>query len=116
MTDHAHDGQHHHQSFLSKYVFSTDHKMIGMQDMFTGLFMGLLGGFLVYALRMLQAFAGKEVPIYGLVNANQYNALATNHGTVMIFWLAMPVLIAAFGNFLIPLMIGADDMVFPRLN
>ena len=45
-----------------------------------------------------------------------YNSLVTNHGTIMIFWVAMPVLIAAFGNFLIPLMIGCDDMVFPRIN
>ncbi|HKI82143.1 MAG TPA: cbb3-type cytochrome c oxidase subunit I, partial [Pseudodesulfovibrio sp.] len=46
----------------------------------------------------------------------EYNSLITNHGSIMIFWVAMPVLIAAFGNFLIPLMIGADDMVFPRIN
>ena len=46
----------------------------------------------------------------------EYNALVTNHGSIMIFWVAMPLLIAAFGNFLIPLMIGADDMVFPRIN
>jgi cytochrome c oxidase subunit 1 len=50
------------------------------------------------------------------VSQGEYNALVTNHGTIMIFWVAMPMLIAAFGNFLIPLMIGADDMVFPRIN
>jgi len=49
-------------------------------------------------------------------DSDDYNALATNHGAVMIFWVAMPVLIAALGNYLIPLMIGCDDMVFPRLN
>lgn len=120
MTDHAthdnHDNGHHEQGFVSKYLLSTDHKIIGMQYLFTGMLMGLLGGFLAYCFRMQIAFPGKEVPGYGLVTANQYNALATNHGTVMIFWFAMPVLIAAFGNYLIPLMIGADDMVFPRLN
>ena len=61
-------------------------------------------------------FPGSEIPFYGLVNSASYNALVTNHGTIMIFWFAMPVLIAAFGNYLIPLMIGCDDMVFPRLN
>ena len=55
-------------------------------------------------------------PGYGLVTPNRYNALVTMHGTIMIFWVAMPVLVAAFGNFLIPLMIGCDDMVFPRIN
>ena len=47
---------------------------------------------------------------------NRYNSLVTMHGSIMIFWVAMPVLVAAFGNFLIPLMIGCDDMVFPRIN
>ena len=62
------------------------------------------------------AFPGVDVPLYGLVTPNKYNVLITNHGAIMIFWVAMPVLIAAFGNFLIPLMIGCDDMVFPRIN
>jgi cytochrome c oxidase subunit 1 len=50
------------------------------------------------------------------VGPADYNALVTNHGTIMIFWVAMPVLVAAFGNFLIPLMCGCDDMVFPKIN
>jgi cytochrome c oxidase subunit 1 len=110
--DHAHG----EMSFWSKYVFSTDHKMIAMQYMFTGIFMGLIGGFMAYAFRMQLAFPGLEVPGYGLVSPADYNALVTNHGTIMIFWVAMPVLIAAFGNYLIPLMLGCDDMVFPRIN
>jgi len=107
---------HHEQSFWSKYVFSTDHKMIAMQYMFTGMAMGLIGAFMAYAFRMQLAFPGMEVPFYGLVSPANYNALVTNHGTIMIFWVAMPVLIAAFGNYLIPLMVGCDDMVFPRIN
>jgi len=110
--DHAHEAM----GFWSKYVFSTDHKMIAMQYMFTGIFMGLIGGFMAYAFRMQLAFPGLEVPGYGLVSPADYNALVTNHGTIMIFWVAMPVLIAAFGNYLIPLMLGCDDMVFPRIN
>jgi cytochrome c oxidase subunit 1 len=113
---HGHDDHHHEQSFWSKYVFSTDHKMIAMQYMFTGIAMALIGGFMAYAFRMQLAFPGAEVPLYGVVSAANYNALVTNHGTIMIFWVAMPVLIAAFGNFLIPLMVGCDDMVFPKIN
>jgi cytochrome c oxidase subunit 1 len=117
-TTHSHDAGHghHEMSFWQKYVFSTDHKVIGMQYMFTGMFMAIIGGYMSYAFRMQLAFPGHEVPFYGLVTAAKYSALSTNHGTIMIFWVAMPVLIAALGNFLIPLMIGCDDMVFPRLN
>ncbi|MBF0286218.1 MAG: cbb3-type cytochrome c oxidase subunit I [SAR324 cluster bacterium] len=107
---------HHEQDFWSTYVFSTDHKMIGFQYLFTGLFMAAVGGFMAYVFRMQLAFPGESVPGFGLVTPGDYNALITNHGTIMIFWVAMPMLIAAFGNFLIPLMIGCDDMVFPRLN
>jgi cytochrome c oxidase subunit I len=111
---HGHDS--HEQSFWSKYVFSVDHKMIAMQYMFTGMAMGIIGGFFSYVFRMQMAFPGANVPGYGVVSPNEYNSLITNHGTIMIFWLAMPVLVAAFGNFLIPLMLGCDDMVFPRIN
>jgi cytochrome c oxidase subunit 1 len=115
--DAAHDAHHHGEmSFWSKYVFSTDHKVIAMQYMFTGMAMALIGGFMAYAFRMQLAFPGMEVPFFGVVSPADYNSLVTNHGSIMIFWVAMPVLIAAFGNYLIPLMVGCDDMVFPRLN
>jgi cytochrome c oxidase subunit 1 len=115
--DHAgHDHGHHEQSFWSKYVFSVDHKMIAMQYMFTGMFMGIIGAFFSYVFRMQMAFPGHHIPFFGVVSPAEYNSLITNHGTIMIFWLAMPVLVAAFGNFLIPLMLGCDDMVFPRIN
>jgi len=114
----AHHGAHAHAEpgWVRKYLFSTDHKMIAMQYMFTGMALALVGGFFAYVFRMQMAFPGMEVPFYGLVTPNRYNVLITNHGAIMIFWVAMPVLIAAFGNFLIPLMIGCDDMVFPRIN
>ncbi len=97
---HAHDAAHghHEQSFLSKYIFSTDHKIIGMQYMFTGIVMALIGGYMSYAFRMQLAFPGESVPGYGVVSQGEYNSLVTNHGTIMIFWVAMPMLIAAFGN------------------
>ena len=112
---HPHDA-HHEQSFWSKYIFSTDHKMIAMQYMFTGIVMALIGGYMSYAFRMQLAFPGESVPGYGVVSQGEYNSLVTNHGTIMIFWVAMPMLIAAFGNYLIPLMIGAwfSTLIQPR--
>jgi len=113
----AHEAHHHAElSFWGKYIFPTDHKMIAMQYMFTGMALALVGGFMAYAFRMQLAFPGMEVPGYGLVSPRDYNALITNHGAIMIFWVAMPVLVAAFGNYLIPLMVGCDDMVFPKIN
>ena len=113
--DHGDHG-HHEMSFSEKYIFPLDHKMISMQYMFTGMFMALIGGFFAYIFRMQLAFPGMDVPGWGQVSPADYNSFVTNHGTIMIFWVAMPVLIAAFGNYLIPLMIGADDMVFPKIN
>jgi cytochrome c oxidase subunit 1 len=114
----THDDHPHHveQGFVGKYLLSTDHKIISMQYMFTGMIMAVIGGFMAYTFRMQLAFPGAEVPGFGLVTPANYNALVTNHGTIMIFWVAMPVLIAAFGNFCIPLMCGCDDMVFPKIN
>jgi cytochrome c oxidase subunit I len=114
MSDHAHATRH--DGWVRTYLWSTDHKMIGMQYLFTGMLMALIGGFAVYVFRMQLAFPGSPVPGFGRVSATDYNALVTMHGSIMIFWVAMPVLIAAFGNFLIPLMLGCDDMVFPRVN
>ena len=114
MTDAAH--AHRSDRFIWKYVFSTDHKVIGKQYMFTGMAMALLGGFLAYVIRMNLNSPGEPVPGFGALNYFQYNSVVTMHGTIMIFWVAMPILLAALGNFLIPLMVGADDMAFPRLN
>jgi len=124
MAQHAHadahgtpgHGAHHEQSFFHKYLWSTDHKVIALQYTFTGMAMGLIGAFMAYVFRMQLAFPGNAVPGFGVVSPGEYNALITNHGSIMIFWVAMPVLLAGFGNFLIPLMCGCDDMVFPRIN
>jgi cytochrome c oxidase subunit 1 len=109
-------GGHHKLSVWQKYIFPLDHKVIAMQYLFTGMLMALIGGYFAYVFRMQLAFPGTEVPGFGVVTPVDYNALVTNHGSIMIFWVAMPVLIAAFGNYLIPLMVGCDDMAFPRLN
>ena len=75
---------HPQEGWVKKYLWSTDHKIIGLQYLFTGMAMALLGGFFVYAFRMQLGFPGQSVPGYGLVSPNEYNALVTNHGTIMI--------------------------------
>jgi cytochrome c oxidase subunit 1 len=107
----------HEESFITKYVFSTDHKMIGRQFMFLGLFMMIIGGVLALLVRWELAWPGAEVPLTGwTMGPDTYNALFTMHATIMIFFVVMPLLVGAFGNFLIPLMIGTRDMAFPVLN
>jgi cytochrome c oxidase subunit 1 len=107
---------HAEPSFVRKYVFSTDHKVIGKQYMITGLVMALVGGYLAYALRSQLAWPGQPIAGLGVIAPHEYNSIVTMHGTVMVFWVAMPILVAGFGNYLIPLMVGADDMAFPTLN
>ena len=102
--------------FWRRRVFSTDHKTIGMQYMVTGLIFGLIGGYLAYVFRGQMVFADKMVPLFGAVDAQAYNTMVTMHGTIMVFWVAMPILLAGFGNFVIPLMVGTDDMAFPTVN
>src|SRR3989338_3468584 len=102
--------------FFGRCVFSTDHKVIGLQYLITGLLMLGVGVFLSYVFRMQLAYPGQEIPLFGKLAAARYNEFVTMHGTIMVFWVAMPILLAAFGNLLIPLMLGADDMAFPALN
>ena len=73
-TGHDDHHDHHDPSFFEKYMFSTDHKMIAMQYMFTGMAMGLIGAFMAYAFRMQLAFPGESVPGFGLVTPANYNA------------------------------------------
>jgi cytochrome c oxidase subunit 1 len=122
--EHAH-AAHHELGFVRKYVFSTDHKIIGIQFLFTTLLMLLLGGALALGVRWQLAFPWREMPIVGrllfsgqggAISPEFYTMLFTMHATVMIFLVIIPILAGAFGNFLIPLQIGADDMAFPTLN
>src|SRR3990172_4525147 len=113
---HLVDEAHGAVGFWRRYIFSTDHKMIAKQYLFLGLFMAVVGGLLAYVIRWQLAYPDTEVPGWGFVGPEDYNALVTMHGTTMVFFVAMPILLGAFGNFLIPLMIGARDMAFPRLN
>ncbi|MEI6231906.1 MAG: cbb3-type cytochrome c oxidase subunit I [Planctomycetota bacterium] len=98
------------------YGWSTDHKMIGKQFLFTGLTYFILGGLLALGVRWQLAWPGSSVPIYGPVDGRSYNMLFTMHASVMIFFVIIPLLSGAFGNYLIPLQIGARDMAFPWLN
>ena len=115
----AHDGHthtHHEPNFFFKYVWSTDHKTIGKQFLITGLFWFLLGGLLALAVRFHLAWPNAKLPIIGEVDHKMYNMLFTMHASIMIFFVIIPLLAGAFGNFVIPLMIGARDMAFPWLN
>jgi cytochrome c oxidase subunit 1 len=80
----AHRG-HAETSFFKKYLWSTDHKVIAFQYMFTGMAMALAGAFMAYVFRMQMAFPGHAVPGFGVVSPGEYNALVTNHGTIMVF-------------------------------
>jgi cytochrome c oxidase subunit 1 len=109
----VHDAHETHrpESFIRQYVFSLDHKMIGKQYYFVTLFMAMVGGGLAMLMRSHLGWPQK-----GILDPGTYLAAATMHGTVMIFFFLTTILTGAFGNFLIPLMIGAADMAFPFLN
>ena len=122
-----HTHTEHKLSFWRKYVFSTDHKMIGTQFLFTTLFFFFVGGVLALLLRWQLGFPGKPMPILGQLFPDSmmvggvmlpefYASLFTMHASVMIFFAIIPILVGAFGNFVVPLQIGAPDMAFPRLN
>ncbi len=129
-TGHGHASAHdqiHPQPWnpLLRYVFSTDHKVIGIQFLFSGLIFFVVGGLMAMAIRWQLAWPGRPMPFLNqALWADQgyrmppefYNKLFTMHGTVMIFLVIIPIMVGAFGNFLIPLMIGARDMAFPKLN
>jgi len=122
---HGHE-EHHHGGFVSTYVFSMDHKMIGKQFLLLSLFMMIIGGILALMVRWQLAYPETAVPgmawvpepyLYdGIIPPETYNMLFTMHATIMVFFVIIPILVGAFGNFLIPLMIGARDMAFPLLN
>src|SRR4029078_8268680 len=113
---HDHSHGHHEQSFISKYIFSTDHKTIGKQFLITGLFWFVIGGLLALAVRYHLAWPRSPVPLIGEVQGDKYNQLFTMHASIMIFLVIIPLLGGAFGNFLMRLQIGARDMAFPWLN
>lgn len=111
--------------FVWTYVFATDHKIIGLQFLFSSLIWMLVGGLFALAVRWQLAWPWSDMPILGpalfaetggQMPPEFYNMLFTMHASIMIFFVVIPILSGAFGNYLIPLMIGAEDMAFPRLN
>jgi len=127
----AHAVHHEDIGFWRKYIFSTDHKVIGIQYGLTALCFLLFGFSLVATMRWQLAYPGKAIPVIGtllekllgsdaanggIMQADLYNAFGAMHGTIMVFLAIVPLAFAAFGNFVVPLQIGAPDMAFPRVN
>ncbi|MDX5320936.1 MAG: cbb3-type cytochrome c oxidase subunit I [Bacteroidota bacterium] len=125
---HQHDAHdhHHEESFISKYVFSMDHKMISKQFLITGIIMGVIGMLMSLLFRLqlawpdesfgfLTTLLGKWAPD-GKLDPNYYLALITIHGTIMVFYVLTAGLSGTFSNLLIPLQVGARDMASPFMN
>ncbi|MEY3585648.1 MAG: hypothetical protein RLZZ243_712, partial [Bacteroidota bacterium] len=123
--DHGH--HHHKESFISKYVFSMDHKMISKQFLITAIVMGVVAVMLSIFFRLqlgwpgekfqiLNAFLGDKWAPDGILDRNAYLAMVTIHGTIMVFFVLTGGLSGTFANLLIPLQIGARDMASGFLN
>ena len=116
---------HHEENFIQKYVFSVDHKVIGLQYGITSLLFLLFGFMLMMLMRYQIAYPESVIPYVGewlfagsggVMLPENYNTLGAMHGTIMIFLGVVPLAVGAFGNYLVPLQIGAVDMAFPKLN
>ncbi len=130
MTETHHQEEHHGElPFWRKYIFSTDHKIIGIQYGLTSLVFLFFGFCLMMLMRWQLAFPGQPLPIGflskwlgdarmpgGIMAPEFYNQLGAMHGTIMIFLGVVPLAVGAFGNYLVPLQVGAQDMAFPKLN
>lgn len=119
--------EHHQPSFIRKYVFSTDHKMIGVQYTVTALCFLFFGFCLMMLMRWQLAYPYQPLPLIGtwfsemlmpggIMLPEFYNSLGAMHGTIMIFLGVVPLAVGGFGNYLVPLQIGAPDMAYPKLN
>lgn len=121
------DVDHHHkQSFISKYIFSHDHKMISRQFLITGIIWAVIGGFFSIVFRLQLGFPDQTFPwletIFGKwaeggkISHDLYYTMVTMHGTILVFFVLTAGLSGTFSNFLIPLQIGARDMAAPFIN
>lgn len=122
-----HDHEHHHEdSFISKYVFSMDHKMIAKQFLITGIVWAIIGAFFSVLFRLQLGFPDATFPWLesilghwakgGRITAEAYYALVTMHGTILVFFVLTAGLSGTFSNLLIPLQVGARDMASPFMN
>jgi cytochrome c oxidase subunit 1 len=140
--DHAHDDHNHHapSGFWTNYIFSTDHKVVGIQYGVTALMFMLFGFSLMMMMRWQIAHPNQGLPVIGAllhallgdvapavkdqfgnfagyaISPDLYNSFGAMHGTIMVFLAIVPLATGAFGNYLVPLQIGAIDMAFPKLN
>ena len=123
----AHDHAHHKETFITKYIFSIDHKMISKQFLITGLIMGIIGIGMSMLFRMqlawpeepfkiMEVLLGDKMAPGGVMTPDAYLALVTIHGTIMVFFVLTAGLSGTFSNLLIPLQIGARDMASGFLN
>jgi cytochrome c oxidase subunit 1 len=121
-----HEVHHHKETFITKYVFSQDHKMICKQFLITGIIWAILGGLMSVLFRLQLGYPDSTFPFLedilgkwakgGKIQPEAYYALVTMHGTVLVFFVLTGGLSGTFANFLIPLQIGARDMASPFLN
>src|ERR1051326_1664943 len=103
---------HHPKTWVGKYVWSQDHKVIAVQYMITAIAIGMVALVLSDLMRMQIGFPGS----LGFMTPEKYDKFITIHGMIMVIYLLTALLLGGFGNFLIPLMLGARDMVFPFVN
>src|SRR5215203_1805302 len=103
---------YHPHSFVTKYVFSQDAKVIAIQYSLTAVAIGLIALVLSWLMRLQLGFPGT----FSFIDSNQYLQLITMHGMIMVIYLLTALFLGGFGNYLIPLMVGARDMVFPYMN
>ena len=115
----AHEVVHRHEppkSFIRKYIFSLDHKVIGVQYLMLALAAVLVGMTLSILMRFSLTWPDMNWPIIGMIKPDQYLALLTIHGTIMVFFVLTTAPQGGFGNYFLPIQIGAEDMAFPTLN
>jgi cytochrome c oxidase subunit I len=107
---------HAPQGFIRKYIFSLDHKVIGIQYFFLALTAVFVGMLLSLLMRIHMVWPTAVLPIVGEIKPEQYLALLTMHGTIMVFFVLTTAPQGGFGNYFLPIQIGAPDMAFPVLN
>src|SRR5947208_10251180 len=111
-----HPHSHAPQGFIRKYVFSLDHKVIGIQYFFLALTAVFVGMFLSLLMRIHMIWPTASVPLIGEIKPETYLTLLTMHGTIMVFFVLTTAPQGGFGNYFLPIQIGAADMAFPVLN